>query len=329
MEAFSTAMGGKPLLPLSKLVMANSNILQTHSISMSSFLDFVQRIENDYSYPYLLLLQQKQKLAPLEKPEKKNEGEMFSHPYHSSTHAADTLQAVYCMLEWKDCAAKVILGNLGVFGLQFSAIIHDFQHYGVSNNFLVNTRSKLALTHNDSSVLERHHIHSAFNVAHKVGLFDNMAENRAAYRSFREFVIQAVLATDLSQNMKILNRFKSVFPDRESLRENNVNIYLFGSMLLKVADISHPARALKVHKYWSDNILQEMYAQGDEELRLGLKVSSLCDRNNTKVNESQIGFIDFITRPLMNVVSHRLNNIFDAEWGTRLDVSYQHWKDMR
>lgn len=44
-----------------------------------------------------------------------------------------------------------------------SAFVHDTDHPGVNNLYLVNTRDKLALRYNDKSVLENHHIAMAFN----------------------------------------------------------------------------------------------------------------------------------------------------------------------
>lgn len=56
-------------------------------------------------------------------------------------------------------------------------------------------------------------------------------------------------------------------------------------------------------------LLEEFFRQGDKERELGLPFSPLCDRNNTLVAESQIGFIDFIVEPSMGVCSDMLECI--------------------
>lgn len=45
-----------------------------------------------------------------------------------------------------------------------AAAIHDFEHPGVNNAFLINSESDLALKYNDTSVLENYHASRAFEV---------------------------------------------------------------------------------------------------------------------------------------------------------------------
>lgn len=46
----------------------------------------------------------------------------------------------------------------------FAAAIHDFEHTGTTNNFHVQTKSRLAMIYNDRSVLENHHLSVAFRL---------------------------------------------------------------------------------------------------------------------------------------------------------------------
>ena len=63
------------------------------------------------------------------------------------------------------------------------------------------------------------------------------------------------------------------------------------------------------HFRWTSSLLEEFFQQGDREKELGLPFSPLCDRNNTLVAESQIGFIEFIVEPSMQVCSDMLETI--------------------
>jgi hypothetical protein len=64
-----------------------------------------------------------------------------------------------------------------------------------------------------------------------------------------------------------------------------------------------------LHHRWTMSLLDEFFLQGDKERDLGLPFSPLCDRNNTLVAESQIGFIEFIVEPSMGVCADMLECI--------------------
>ena len=61
------------------------------------------------------------------------------------------------------------------------------------------------------------------------------------------------------------------------------------SLILHLADISHPGKKWAEHLEWSDRLCQEFFCQGDRERSLGLPLSPLCDRDHTNLPDSQIG----------------------------------------
>lgn len=81
-----------------------------------------------------------------------------------SIHVASVLQMVHMLL----CHGGFLKTNafMGTLHLStyWSAIIHDFQHGGVNNDFLIKTAHPIALTYNDQSPLENHHLATAFQV---------------------------------------------------------------------------------------------------------------------------------------------------------------------
>ena len=54
-----------------------------------------------------------------------------------------------------------------------------------------------------------------------------------------------------------------------------------------------------------------IWFKGDKEKELGLPFSPLCDRNNTPIAQSQIGFINFIVEPSMAVMGDMIDKIFE------------------
>ena len=59
---------------------------------------------------------------------------------------------------------KSVFSDLEIFAAVLSAAIHDVDHPGVTNQYLINTGSELALMYNDESVLENHHLAVAFKI---------------------------------------------------------------------------------------------------------------------------------------------------------------------
>ncbi|XP_041979582.1 calcium/calmodulin-dependent 3',5'-cyclic nucleotide phosphodiesterase 1-like isoform X2 [Aricia agestis] len=227
----------------------------------------------------------------------------FHNPYHNNLHAADVAQTVHYML----CQTGLMnwLSDLEIFATLVAAIIHDFEHTGTTNNFHVMSGTDTALLYNDRAVLENHHISAAFRLMRDED--SNILQNlsRDEYREFRTLVIDMVLATDMSFHFQQLKNMRSLL----SLAEPAVDKSKAVSLVLHCCDISHPAKRWDLHHRWTMSLLDEFFLQGDKEREMGLPFSPLCDRNNTLVAESQIGFIDFIVEPSMGVCADMLECI--------------------
>jgi len=120
------------------------------------------------------------------------------NPFHNSLHAADVTQSTNVLLNTP--ALEGVFTPLEVGGALFAACIHDVDHPGLTNQFLVNSSgfpfiyikklpylllkisidypagSELALMYNDESVLENHHLAVAFKLLQNQGcdIFCNM-----------------------------------------------------------------------------------------------------------------------------------------------------------
>lgn len=67
---------------------------------------------------------------------------------------------------------------------------------------------------------------------------------------------------------------------------------------LHSADLSNPAKPRYIYCLWVERLMKEFYAQGDRERVLGLPISPMMDRHKPVVERSQVGFIDFVIKPL-------------------------------
>uniref|UniRef100_A0A0K0DHH4 3',5'-cyclic-nucleotide phosphodiesterase n=1 Tax=Angiostrongylus cantonensis TaxID=6313 RepID=A0A0K0DHH4_ANGCA len=130
--------------------------------------------------------------------------------YHNATHAADVLQATSYFLDSPSVAAHVS-ENHAIAAL-IAATVHDLDHPGRGNAFLINTRQSLAVLYNDHSVLENHHVALAFQLTlqqnSNVNIFGNLS--REEFTSMRHSIVEMVLATDISRHFEYLVRFNKV-----------------------------------------------------------------------------------------------------------------------
>ncbi|XP_064466293.1 dual specificity calcium/calmodulin-dependent 3',5'-cyclic nucleotide phosphodiesterase 1A-like isoform X3 [Ornithodoros turicata] len=227
----------------------------------------------------------------------------YKNPYHNNMHAADVTQTVHYML----CEAGVAnwLTDLEVFATVFAAVIHDYEHTGTTNNFHVMSRSETALIYNDRSVLENHHISAAFRLLAEDdhNILANLSKEE--YKDFRLLVIEMVLATDMTSHFQQVKTMKTALSHHDISLDKPKAL----SLLLHCCDISHPCKEWRLHHRWTYLLMEEFFQQGDKEKELGLPYSPLCDRNTTLIAESQIGFIDFILYPTMDVCGDLLDKV--------------------
>lgn len=238
-----------------------------------------------------------------------------SNPYHNSTHAADVLHATAYFLEkerlqsWMDPTDQA--------AILLAAIIHDVDHPGKTNAFLINTSDPLALMYNDTAVLEMHHAAFAFKFTvngDKSNIFRNMP--RENFMNLRQSMIDMVLATELTKHFEHVNKFISIVtkthssqsavldqetPTRATRASSGANSKetqdlknLIKRVMIKVADVCNPVKNRDLCSEWAKRISEEYFAQTDEEKKRGLTPSlPLFDRHTCNLPKSQSSFIDW------------------------------------
>ena len=221
-----------------------------------------------------------------------------SNTYHNKIHAADVVQATTHFLIHSPNAN---LNELERFSLIISAAIHDYDHPGVNNSFLVNTEDPLAIAYNDRSPLENHHVAMAF-----IAMSDDSCKITKQFRledqkRFRKICISTVLATDMAKNFEIVGQFKNLIQDdpKKYIKwDDNNHVELIMQMILKLGDVSHPARKFDTHYKWSQRCVEEFYTQGDKEKESNMTPLGFMDRSKDYLPRSQVGFLQFVALPL-------------------------------
>ncbi|XP_053573988.1 cAMP-specific 3',5'-cyclic phosphodiesterase 4A [Bombina bombina] len=222
--------------------------------------------------------------------------------YHNSLHAADVTQSTHVLLSTP--ALDAVFTDLEILAAIFAAAIHDVDHPGVSNQFLINTNSELALMYNDESVLENHHLAVGFKLLQEENcdIFQNLTKRQR--QTMRKMVIDMVLATDMSKHMSLLADLKTMVETKKVtssgvlLLDNYTDRIQVLRNMVHCADLSNPTKPLELYRQWTDRILEEFFRQGDKERERGMEISPMCDKHTASVEKSQVGFIDYIVHPL-------------------------------
>ena len=103
-----------------------------------------------------------------------------------------------------------VFTDLEIMTALWAAAIHDIDHPGVTNQYLINSSSELALMYNDESVLEAHSLAVAFKVLQDpdCDIFVNLSKKQR--QTMRRMTIDMVLATDMSKHMSLLADLKTM-----------------------------------------------------------------------------------------------------------------------
>jgi len=287
----------------------------------------------------------------------------LQNPYHNSTHAADVLMMMHWF--WSTKWLQRNLSPLDQLMCYISAAIHDMGHDGVNNMFHQKTRSILSLRYNDRSPLENMHVALAFETMKAQqecnwfelisrafvndGTKDSKEDAKAVdlQHYVRAGIISMVLSTDNTKHDHLIADLGEVLSDFEKtqrpLEQTDGSVELrsplsfptghkddrqqkIPEVVLHAADISNPARPEPIMLYWTRRVLTEFWAQGDEEKRLGLEVSPLCDRTtgSTTVPGGQIGFATFVVRPLFMQLARLIPEVSEAL--DQLEKNGEFWK---
>ncbi|KAF4077781.1 hypothetical protein AMELA_G00211910 [Ameiurus melas] len=265
----------RPLSCIMFAIFQERDLLKTFRIPVDTFITYVMTLEDHYH---------------------------ANVAYHNSLHAADVTQSTHVLLSTP--ALDAVFTDLEILAALFAAAIHDVDHPGVSNQFLINTNSELALMYNDESVLENHHLAVGFKLLHEdnCDIFQNLSKRQR--QSLRKLVIDMVLATDMSKHMSLLADLKTMVETKKVtssgvllLDHYTDRIQVLRNMV-HCADLSNPTKPLAVYRQWTERIMEEFFRQGDKERERGMEISPMCDKHTASVEKSQVGFIDYIVHPL-------------------------------
>uniref|UniRef100_A0A3Q3KT61 Phosphodiesterase n=1 Tax=Labrus bergylta TaxID=56723 RepID=A0A3Q3KT61_9LABR len=255
--------GNRPLTVVMYSVFQERDLLKTFKIPIDTFITFMMTLEDHYHADVA---------------------------YHNNIHAADVVQSTHVLLSTP--ALEAVFTDLEIMAALFASAIHDVDHPGVTNQFLINTSSELALMYNDASVLENHHLAVGFKLLQEdnCDIFENLSKKQKD--SIRKMVIDMVLATDMSKHMNFLADMKTMV---ETKKVTSLGVLLLDNYSDRIQVLQNMVHSLQK---WTDRIMVEFFTQGDRERDKGMEISPMCDKHNASIEKNQVGFIDYIVHPL-------------------------------
>ncbi|XP_075265908.1 3',5'-cyclic-AMP phosphodiesterase 4C-like [Convolutriloba macropyga] len=257
-----------------------------------------------------------------------------NNQYHNRIHAADVTHSMFAMITLGGLHQG--LSRLQILAALLAAIVHDVDHPGNTNDFLVAADDELAIDYNDNSPLENHHLRTTFRLMRRPEYNFIAKLDTEQYRTLRSLVIDLVLATDMKRHFDILSQFQvglSVRQNKEALSKagdspvaraagcvrnlweripdnqmDDSQHALKLKVALKVADLGHLSAPGHVHREWVERLQEEFFCQGDREKSLNLPVSPLMDRTKPGITTAQLGFFEVVAMPLFESLATAYSN---------------------
>eukprot|EP01043_Picozoa_sp_COSAG02_P006769 COSAG02_NODE_195_length_29750_cov_79.793329_31_plen_764_part_00 len=251
-------------------------------------------------------------------------------PYHNMWHGFGVFQGCYWAMS-KCPEVRKGLGNMDQFALLVAALCHDTNHDGVNNAFHMNSYDELALTYNDTSLLESMHARKCFETSRLPGceIFGGLEKDE--FKLVRSTIISCIIQTDMTFHgvkMKKLDEKSSFSVEDPEDKKFWLEAILHG------LDIANAAWPWDECSRWARMVCTEFKMQVAKEKANGLPVSGFMDIGDNifdevylpNVAKSQIGFGNFVVKGCLQKMANHIP-VF-AELVEFLDVNTQNWKDI-
>jgi len=174
------ASGGHALMLLAPLIFDTYDLCDKCNIDPVIFRAFLKEIESNYG----------------------------TNQYHNSIHGCDVMLSTHHFLQMVGVTDH--LTHLQLLATLLGALVHDYNHPGTTNAHEVKVNSQRAICYSDQSILERHHLASAFTVLNDKRFAVLAGLNASDYRYVRGQMIDLVLHTDLSKHFEFNATLKSL-----------------------------------------------------------------------------------------------------------------------
>jgi len=150
----------------------------------------------------------------------------------------------------------------------FAALIHDVDHWGISNAQLVAEGVPLADKYEQKSVLEQNSVDLAWDLLMDQEEYGELQkvlfQNDGEYKRFRQVVVNVVMATDIfDPELMALRtkRWNKAFADnaREDPDHKNRKATIVIEHIMQASDVAHTMQHWQVYQKWNRRLFDELY----------------------------------------------------------------------
>jgi hypothetical protein len=189
---------------------------------------------------------------------------------------------------------------LAVLAIEFSALIHDADHRGVSNVQLIKEEEEMGNLYKNKSVAEQNSLDIAWDLLMSEP-FDELRSclfaNQAELLRFRQVLVNVVLATDIFD--KELNdlrkqRWNKAFSEVEEAQKGKEHSDLRATIviehIIQASDVAHTMQHWHVYRKWNERLFKELY--------FAFKAGRMGMDPSTFWYKGELGFFDNYIIPL-------------------------------
>jgi dual 3',5'-cyclic-AMP and -GMP phosphodiesterase 11 len=242
--------------------------------------------------------------------------------FHNFKHGFSVMHITYLILR---AGAAKLLTSLDILAALLSALCHDLDHPGNNNAFEVATRSDLALTHSNDSVLERHHSSMTHRLLHNPdsNIISHFSPQDQA--EIRGLITDTIMATDMAVHFYHVERLEisAKSTTHFDFEDPNSRRILLGH-IVHAADLSGQVLSTELALKWGERCVAEFIAQCAKEKELGLPVTPFMDglTEEIKMMRLQHGFVGNIVLPLWTAMSECFPNLVHTTLQAQANYDY-------
>jgi class 3 adenylate cyclase len=158
------------------------------------------------------------------------------------------------------------------FALVFAALIHDCDHWGVSNAQLIKEGVPIADKYQNKSVAEQNSVDLAWDLLMESEEYGDLQRclfpTDEEYKRFRQVVVNIVMSTDIfDKELEQLrkNRWAKAFEnpknseDEESEDERDLKATIVIEHIMQASDVAHTMQHWHVYQKWNRRLFDELY----------------------------------------------------------------------